>query len=73
MIEDNLDRKADIRLEERAYKDVDIVLPDLNSSEEVLNWKPTTTIKDGINKTVNWYLDNKENLKNIEFKYDYEK
>ena len=73
MIENNLDKKADIRLEERAYKDVDIVLPDLNSSEEVLNWKPTTTIKDGINKTVNWYLDNKENLKNIEFKYDYEK
>lgn len=73
MIENNLDRKADIRLEERAYKDVDVVLPDLNSSEEVLNWKPTTTIKDGINKTVNWYLDNEENLKNIEFKYDYEK
>ena len=73
IIENNLGKKAKISYQERAYKDVDIVLPDLNSSEEVLNWKPTTTIKDGINKTVNWYLDNKENLKNIEFKYDYEK
>ena len=63
----------DISFEKRAYKDVDIVLPNLNKSNNILNWKPTTNIKDGIMNTVNWYLANQEKLKDIKFKYDYEK
>ena len=38
-----------------------------------MNWKPKTNIKDGIMNTVNWYLANQEKLKDIKFKYDYEK
>ena len=73
VIEMNIGNKADISFEKRAYKDVDIVLPDLNKSNNILNWKPTTNIKDGIMNTVNWYLANQEKLKDIKFKYDYEK
>ena len=73
IIEMNTGKKADISFEKRAYKDVDIVLPDLNKSKNILNWKPTTNIKDGIMNTVNWYLANQEKLKDIKFKYDYEK
>ena len=69
----NTRKKADISFEKRAYKDVDIVLPNLNKSNNILNWKPTTNIKDGIMNTVNWYLANQEKLKDIKFKYDYEK
>ena len=73
IIEMNTGKKADISFENRAYKDVDIVLPNLNKSNSILNWKPTTNIKDGIINTVNWYLANQEKLKDIKFKYDYEK
>ena len=73
IIEMNTGKKADISFEKRAYKDVDIVLPNLNKSNNILNWKPTTNIKDGIMNTVNWYLANQEKLKDIKFKYDYEK
>ena len=73
IIEMNTGKKADISFEKRAYKDVDIVLPNLNKSNNILNWKPTTSIKDGIMNTVNWYLANQEKLKDIKFKYDYEK
>ena len=73
IIEMNTGKKADISFEKRAYKDVDIVLPNLKKSNNILNWKPTTNIKDGIMNTVNWYLANQEKLKDIKFKYDYEK
>ena len=73
IVEKNIGKKADISFENRAYKDVDIVLPNLNKSNNILNWKPTTNIKDGIMNTVNWYLANQEKLNDIKFKYDYEK
>ena len=73
IIEKSTGKKADILFENRAYRDVDIVLPNLEKSNKILNWKPTTNIKDGIVNTVNWYLANQEKLKDIKFKYDYEK
>jgi dTDP-glucose 4,6-dehydratase len=30
-----------------------------------LNWKPSLTFEEGINKTIDWYLDNTEWLKNV--------
>lgn len=30
-----------------------------------LKWKPSVTFEDGINKTIDWYLDNTEWLKNV--------
>jgi dTDP-glucose 4,6-dehydratase len=30
-----------------------------------LNWKPSVTFEDGINKTIDWYLDNTEWLQNV--------
>lgn len=73
IIEKSIGKKADISYENRAYKDVDIVLPNLDKSNKILNWKPTINIKDGILNTVNWYLANQDKLKDIKFKYDYEK
>jgi len=73
IIEEYIGKKANISYQNRAYKDVDIVLPNLDKSNKILNWNPTTNIKDGIMNTVNWYLANQEKLKDIKFKYDYEK
>ena len=72
-IEDSTGKKAKIKFEERAYKDVDVVLPSLDLSNDILEWEPSTNIKTGIDKTVEWYLSHEEDMKNIKFKYDYEK
>ena len=72
LIEKNLNKEAIIINKERAYKDVDIVLPNLKNSKELLGWEPNTNIEDGIKKTVEWYKDNELTLKEMKFKYDYE-
>tara|TARA_B100001121_G_scaffold246659_1_gene221848 strand:- start:557 stop:1549 length:993 start_codon:yes stop_codon:yes gene_type:complete len=72
VIENSLEKKAKISIKERAYKDVDIVLPSLDRSKNLLNWEPTTSIEDGIRSTVEWYIEHSSTLKNIKFKYDYE-
>ncbi len=72
IIENNLDKKAKISYHERAYKDVDIVLPSLEISKDLLNWEPKVNVEDGIKNTVEWYLEHSSILKNIKFKYDYE-
>ena len=73
LIEKKLNKKAIIVNKERAIKDVDIVLPSLELSKSKLNWEPTTNIEDGISATVEWYKNNENELKEIKFKYDYEK
>ena len=73
LIEKNLNKKAIIVNRERAIKDVDIVLPSLKLSKSILNWEPITNIEDGISATVEWYKKYENELKDIKFKYDYEK
>ena len=72
IIENNLDKKAKISYQERAYKDVDVVLPSLEISKDLLNWEPKVNVEDGIKNTVEWYLEHSSFLKNIKFKYGYE-
>jgi dTDP-D-glucose 4,6-dehydratase len=38
-----------------------------------LNWNPEISISEGIKNTIEWYLNYKEEMKNIEFKFTYEK
>ncbi|MHC4721414.1 MAG: dTDP-glucose 4,6-dehydratase, partial [Planctomycetota bacterium] len=30
-----------------------------------LNWQPSVTFQEGINKTIDWYLDNREWLEHV--------
>ena len=72
LIEMNLGKKGKIINRERAYKDVDVVLPSLELSKEILNWQPTTNIEDGIKKTVEWYEEYESSIGKLNFKYEYE-
>ena len=72
IIEKEINIKSKIDYQPRAFKDVDVVIPDLNRMKS-LNWKPTTSIEKGISKTIHWYLKYAEELKNIRFKFEYEK
>ena len=67
-----LDKQAKIKHLPRALKDVDVVIPDLSNMES-LGWEPKVEIDEGLSKTIDWYLENKEFLKNLKFVYDYEK
>ena len=73
MIEDNLGMKANKSHRERAMKDVDIVLPSLEISKSILGWEPKINIEDGLKRTVQWYKEYEKELRDINFKYEYEK
>ena len=73
MIEDNLGMKASKSHRERAMKDVDIVLPSLELSKSILGWEPKINIEDGLKRTVQWYKEYEKELRDINFKYEYEK
>ncbi|MBA7542682.1 GDP-L-fucose synthase [subsurface metagenome] len=32
--------------------------PDITKAKKILNWKPTTSLEDGLKKTIAWFKDN---------------
>ena len=72
-IESYLGKKANLVYKERAFRDVDVVLPNLSKSKEKLDWQPMIDIDEGLKGTIDWYEKNKNYLENIKFKYRYEK
>ena len=67
IIEDSTDIKSIVVNKERAIKDPDVVKPDLSHIKETLDWEPTTLIDQGVQKTVEWYLENIELLKSLNY------
>ncbi len=59
LIEDGLGKKASIRFLPRHPADVFATWADIRKSRDVLSWHPETTIEEGIQKTVQWYIENK--------------
>ena len=72
LIENELDKTSKINYQPRAFKDVDVVIPNLDRMK-TLNWNPSTPIDVGVSKTIKWYLEYAEELKKIRFKFEYEK
>ena len=60
MIEDALGKKASMKFLPRHPADVFATWADIEKSREKLKWYPKTTIEDGIQKTVKWYIENRE-------------
>ena len=65
LIEEFSGKNADIENLERAYKDPDVVRPNLEKIKETIGWEPTTKIQEGIKKTVSWYKENENYLKEL--------
>ena len=36
-----------------------------------INWKPKYSLKQGLENTINWYIDNKDWLENVKIKSNY--
>ena len=67
IIEENTNIKSVVVNKERAIKDPDVVKPDLSHIKQTLDWEPTTLIDQGVQKTVEWYLENIELLKSLNY------
>ena len=67
LIESITEKKAKIDFQERAYKDPDVVLPNLNLVKKEVNWTPKTTIEIGLEKTIKWYLEHRDEIKNLRY------
>ena len=65
LIEEYSGKSANIENLERAYKDPDVVRPNLENIKKIIGWEPTTKIEEGVEKTVAWYKKNEEYLKDL--------
>jgi nucleoside-diphosphate-sugar epimerase len=39
------------------YSDVEIRIPDITKSRELLNWEPAVDLDDGLERTIAWYRE----------------
>ena len=65
LIEEYSGKSANIENLERAYKDPDVVRPDLENIKKIIGWEPKTKIEEGVEKTVAWYKKNEGYLKEL--------
>lgn len=66
MIETGLDKKADIKHMPVQKADVDATWADVRKAKRLLDWEPKVPLDEGINKTIQWYLENRSLLSRIE-------
>ena len=66
-IETLLDKSAIIDQKPFHSADVNSTWADISKAKDLLNWKPKTSIDQGLEKTVAWYMKNKMWLKDIKF------
>ena len=60
MIEESLGRKACIRHTPVHRVDVAATWTRIGKARRLLGWSPATSLREGIEKTVRWYLDNRD-------------
>ncbi len=65
IIEDLLGKKAKIDWQERHPADIYATWADITEAKNYLGWSPKVSIEEGLKKTVEWYLKNREKLKDI--------
>ena len=66
-IENLLNKKAELNQKPFHSADVDSTWADISKAGQLLNWQPTISLDKGLEKTVEWYYENKDWLKNINF------
>ncbi len=66
LIEECLGKKAERELKPFHKADLKATWADITKAQQLLNWKPEISLEEGIKRTVQWYIDNKEWAKNID-------
>ncbi|TYB32511.1 MAG: NAD-dependent epimerase/dehydratase family protein [Flexistipes sinusarabici] len=68
MIEKKLGKKAEIEYKPFHKADMTATWADIQKAGSILGWKPEYTLEQGIDKTIEWFLNNIEFTKNIELR-----
>jgi UDP-glucuronate 4-epimerase len=61
-----LGRRAERRLRDFHRADMMATWADITKARELLGWEPRTSLEDGMKKTVQWHVSNRDWLKDIE-------
>jgi len=67
LMEQYLGKKAIIEYQPAHSADVPVTWANISKAREILSWNSNISIEDGILNTVNWYLENRDWLKDIKF------
>ena len=65
-IETLVGRNAQIEYEERHVADPQITWADTSKAKRLLSWTPTVNIEEGIRRTVEWYMKNRDWARTVE-------
>lgn len=65
LIEELLNKKAKINLQPRHPADIFATWADISEAKQYIGWSPKVSIEEGISKTVQWYKENRDLLKDI--------
>jgi nucleoside-diphosphate-sugar epimerase len=68
LLEKHLGKKAKRKVLKRHPADVTATWAHINKAKKMLGWKPKMPLEEGIEKTVNWFLENRKFLKSLEWK-----
>jgi nucleoside-diphosphate-sugar epimerase len=66
MIEEGLGKRAKIRYMPVQRADASTTWADINKAKRLLDWEPQVTLQEGINKTVEWFDQNRDLARKIE-------
>ncbi len=66
LIEDALSKKAKIRYLPKDPTDVPATWAQIEKAKGLLSWEPTATIEEGIKRTVNWFVQNWDWIKEVQ-------
>ncbi len=67
LLEKNLGKKAKIKRLKRHPADVTATWANIEKAKKLLGWKPKMSLEQGIEKTVKWFLENKDFLKTLKW------
>lgn len=65
MIEDMVEKKANMSHEPMHPADVRATWANIDKAKELLGWEPQVPIEDGLKRTVDWYMENRDWAKNV--------
>ncbi|NTU42563.1 MAG: NAD-dependent epimerase/dehydratase family protein [Nitrospirales bacterium] len=66
LIENNLEKKAEIAWLPMHPADMKATWADIAETKEVLQWRPMTLLEEGIKKTINWHQENRDLVVSLE-------
>jgi len=66
IIEDLLGKRANIKYEARHLADMPATWADITKAQRLLGWQPQVSLKEGLQRAVEWYIENRQWVRKIE-------